>query len=79
VPWLIAETDVRSVSDSHPSCNDDYVHVASMVLLMHIAAYFVNVFGMFLSRLSLYSLLCIFSFLSIVCHLHYTQTLYCVN
>ena len=41
--------------------------VASMALLMYIAAYFVNMFGMFLiflSRLSLFSLLFIFSSVS---------------
>ena len=38
--------------------------IASMTLLMYIAAYFVNMFGTFLCRLSLFSLLFIFSSLS---------------
>ena len=38
--------------------------IASMALQMYIAAYFVNMFGMFLSRLSLFSLLFIFSSVS---------------
>jgi len=35
-----------------------------MALLMYIAAYFVNMFGMFLTRLSLFGLLFIFSSVS---------------
>ena len=48
--------------------------MGSMVLLMFLVAYFLNVFGMFLSCLSLFSLLCIFSFASGL-----SSTLYCVN
>ena len=49
-------------------------YVGSMVLLMFLVAYFLNVFGMFLSRLSLFILLYIFSFASGL-----SSTLYCVN
>ena len=44
-------------------------YVGSMVLLMFLVAYFLNVFGMFLSRLSLFSLLYYFR-LFLDCHLH---------
>ena len=49
-------------------------YVESMVLLICVVAYFVNVSGMFLSPLSLFTLLYIFPFISSL-----SSTLYCVN
>ena len=49
-------------------------YVQSMVLLICVVTYFVNVSGMFLSLLSLFRLLYIFPFISSL-----STTLYCVN
>ena len=65
---------VRSLYAVNGSSSLNALYVGSMVLLMFLVAYFLNVFGMFLSRLSLFSLLYIFSVVSGL-----SSTLYCVN